>query len=115
MGGAEETQGERLVRIEVLLGTMKDALVAHIQDEELDLKETRQLVQDHIRSTGSVGEDLRAMRKDMHDMQKRMETLEIEVRELTKNKTMLMAWAAGAGSVITLIGTLGAWIMSKFL
>lgn len=110
---AEETTGERLVRIETLMSMMKDALLQHIQDEEKELSETRKLMQDHINSTMNVGEDMRAMKRDMHDMQSRMKSLEVEVKELTKNKTFLMAWAAGAGSVITLIGTLGAWIASK--
>lgn len=114
MGNAEETTGERLVRIEVLLGTMKEALVAHIQDEDIQLLETKTMIQEHIKSTGTVGEDLRAMRRDMHDMQKRMETLEKEVNTLSANRTWVMAWAAGAGSVITLI-VAGVMAVIKYL
>lgn len=115
MGTNEETTGERLVRIEVLLASMKEALVAHMVDEEKALNDTRSLITDHIKSTGTVGEDLRAMRRDMHDMQGRMKALETEVQTLTKNKTWVMAWAAGAGSVVTAFVGLAIWFFQHFL
>lgn len=115
MSSTGMSTGERLVRIETLMGMMKDALVQHIQDEEKELLETRSLIVEHINATSTVGEDLRAMRRDLHDMQKKMENLEKEVNTLSKNRTWVMAWAAGAGSVITGIVALAGWLIHYFL
>lgn len=110
----QESSGERLVRIETLLGSMRESMERANREHEKELLSTRQLVIEHIKSTSNVGEDLRHMRKDMHDMQLRMKALETKVEELTRNKLWALAWAAGAGSMITLMAGVGVWIMKLF-
>lgn len=109
-----ETTGERLVRIETLLQGLDRNLQQHIKDEEKELMETRRIITDHISSQATLTGDLAQVRRDVHDVQQRVKAIEGEVANLIKNKTFIVAWASGAASVITLLGTAVIWLASKF-
>jgi len=100
---ARETSGERLVRIETLLSAMTVALNAHMAGEERELNEMRGEIREHIRGTSSLGEDVRQVSKDVHTMSVRLTALEREVSSLVKSKVTIVAWAAGAGAVVSLL------------
>jgi hypothetical protein len=108
------TQGERLIRMETILEGIGRTLQDHIRQEDVDRAELNQTLKTHIENMTKQGDDLKVLKRDMSEMQTRMTSIESEVKELLKNKQFALAWAAGAGSVITLIGTLGAFILSKF-
>jgi hypothetical protein len=109
------TQGERLIRMETILEGIGRTLQDHIRQEDVDRAELNQTLKTHIENMTKQGDDLKVLKRDMSEMQTRMTSIESEVKELLKNKQFALAWAAGAGSVITLIGTLGAFILSRFV
>lgn len=108
-----ETTGERLVRIETILGSMSESLKRHITDEEKELADTKRMITENIAANSAFVVGMEAMKRDMHEMQLRMKSLESEVQILVKNKTFALAWASGAGSILTLLSGGAVWMLTR--
>jgi len=104
---ARETTGERLVRIETILTHLGVMLEQHIREEEKEFVEMREDFKLHLQNTGTVGEDVRALSREIKLMQDRMVSLETQVTLLSKTKLQIVAWAGGVSATMSAL-----WIVA---